>query len=114
MKDSPNTSKMSFGETEVDVRANMKLSAAIDKVIELAKVIHAYWETELPKRHPDYPIANPGEEPVPPPPEEKKLAKLLASLPADMVYQIGLIAELGQRQFSVSDVSDSCNLQRVL
>ena len=67
----------------------MKLSEAAERVIGLAKVIREYWETELPKRHPGYPVMNPGEQPLPPPPEEKKLAKLFASLPEDMVYQIG-------------------------
>ena len=84
----------------------MKLSEAIEKVIGLAKIIREYWETELPKRHPDYPVMNPGEQPLPPPPEEKKLAKLFASLPKDTVYQIGLLMDLGRGFFSVSELAD--------
>jgi len=84
----------------------MKLSEALKKVIGLAKVIRGYWETELPKRHPDYPVMNPGEQPLPPPPEEKKLAKLFASLPEDMVYQIGLIMYLGRGDFDVRELAD--------
>jgi hypothetical protein len=85
----------------------MKLSEAIQKVISLAKVLREYWETELPKRHPDYPVMNPGEQPLPPPPEEKRLAKLFASLPEDMVYQIGLLMYLGRGDFDVRELADS-------
>jgi Protein of unknown function (DUF3775) len=87
--------------------ASMKLSEALAKVIGLAKVIREYWETELPKRHPDYPFTNPGEQPVPPPPEVKKLAKLFASLPDEMVYQIGLLMDLGRGYFNVYELADS-------
>src|SRR5258708_872080 len=84
----------------------MKLSEAAERVIGLAKVIREYWETELPKRHPGYPVMNPGEQPLPPPPEEKKLAKLFASLPEDMVYQIGLLMYLGRGDFDVHELAD--------
>src|SRR2546425_3253607 len=87
--------------------AIMKLSEAVEKVIGLAKVIRDYWETELPKQHPDYPVMNPGEQPLPPPPEEKKLAKLFASLPDDMIYQIGLLMYLGRGDFDVRELADS-------
>ena len=84
----------------------MKLSEAVEKVIGLAKDIREYWEAELPKRHPDYPVMNPGEEELPPPPEEKKLAKLFAGLPEDMVYQIGLLMYLGRGDFDVHELAD--------
>jgi hypothetical protein len=84
----------------------MKLSEAVEKVIGLARLIRDYWEAELPKRHPDYPIMNPGEHPLPPPPEEKKLAKLFASLPEDVVYQIGLLMYLGRGDFDVRELAD--------
>lgn len=85
----------------------MKLSEAVEKVIHLAQVIREYRETELPKRHPDYPVMKPGELPLPPPPEEKKLTKLFASLPEEMVYQIGLLMYLGRGDFDVRDLADS-------
>jgi hypothetical protein len=84
----------------------MKLSEAVSKVIALARVIRTYWETELPRRHPDYPIVNPGEQPLAPPPEEKKLAKLFAGLPEDMVYQIGLLMYLGRGDFDIRELAD--------
>jgi hypothetical protein len=83
----------------------MKLSEAIEKVIGLAKVIREYWETELPKRHPDYPIMNPGEEPVPPPPEQRQLADLFASLPPEMIFQIALLMYLGRGDFDASELA---------
>jgi hypothetical protein len=84
----------------------MKLSEAVEKVIDLATVIREYWETELRKRHPDYPIANPGEAPVPPPLEEKVLEKFFASLPGDMVNQIWLIMSLGRGYFDVQEMPE--------
>lgn len=84
----------------------MKLSEAVKKVIRLAKVIREYWETELPKRHPDYPVMSPGEQPLPPPPEEEELAKLFANLPEDLVYQIGLLMYLGRGDLDVRELAD--------
>lgn len=85
----------------------MKLSEAVKKAINLGKVIREYWETELPKHHRNYPFMSPGEEPLPPPPEEKKLAKLFARLPEEMVYQIGLIMNLGRYYSKVSELADA-------
>src|SRR5438874_1118559 len=86
--------------------AKMKLSEATEKVIRLAKIIRQYWETELPKRHPDYPVMNPGEQQLAPPPEEKELADLFASLPDDMVFQIGLLMYLGRGDFEIGELAD--------
>jgi hypothetical protein len=84
----------------------MKLSKTLERVIALAGSIRHYWETELPKRHPDYPIMNPGEQPVAAPPEIRKLAKLLARLPDDMVYQVRLVMDLGRGYFDVRDLAE--------
>jgi hypothetical protein len=82
----------------------MKLSTAANKVIKLAEAIQRYWERELPKRHPNYPFVNPGEEDGPPPPEEKKLRDLLASLPEEIVYKLALIAHLGPGALDTTDL----------
>ena len=37
----------------------MKLHTAASKVIDLAKTVRDYWATELPKRHPNYPLVDP-------------------------------------------------------
>ena len=42
---------------------------------------------------------NPGEQPLPPPPEEEKLARLFASLPDETIYQIALLMHLGRGDF---------------
>jgi hypothetical protein len=82
----------------------MKSSAAARQVIGLADAIRTYWEAELPKRHPDYPLVHPGEDSGPPPPEEKKLQHLLAKLPADTVYKLLLIMFLGRGEFDTTDL----------
>ena len=74
----------------------MKLSDTIKKVIALAEVIHDYWERELPKRYRDYPFVHEGETDGPPPPEQKKLERLLARLPEEVVYQLVLIMYIGR------------------
>src|SRR5438874_12481516 len=84
----------------------MKLSEAVQRVIALGNAIHEYWETELPKRHPNYPVMNPGEKPLLPPPEEKKLAKLFSSLGDELIYQIGLLMYLGRGDFDVGELAD--------
>jgi hypothetical protein len=83
----------------------MKLSETASKVIALAEAIRNYWDTELPKRHPDYPFVHPGEDSGPPPPEEKKLKSLLARLPGDVLYELALIMHLGQGEFGTDDLA---------
>lgn len=83
----------------------MKLSETATKVIALAEAIRNYWDTELPKRHPDYPFVHPGEDSGPPPPEEKKLKALLARLPGDMVYKLALIMHLGRGEFGTDNLA---------
>jgi hypothetical protein len=63
----------------------MTLSDVIQEVIALSEAAQAYWDTELPKRHSEYPIVRPGEDSGPPPEEENKLRLLLTGLPTDEV-----------------------------
>ncbi len=84
----------------------MKLSETVKEVIALAEVIRNYWDTELPKRHPDYPFVHPGEDSGPPPPEEKKLKDLLTRLPEDVIYKLALIMALGREDFGTDDLAD--------
>jgi hypothetical protein len=88
----------------------MKLSTVVKKVLRLAEAIQSYWEVELPKRYPNYPFVNPGEEDGPPPPEEKKLRDLLATLPDDYVYKLALIAYLGRGDFEVAELDRGVKL----
>jgi hypothetical protein len=84
----------------------MKLSEAVKQAIDLATRIWQYWEVELPKRHPNYPLVNPGEDDGPPPPEEKQLRQFLAGLPEDMVYKLASLMYLGRSDFSVDGLTD--------
>src|SRR5947209_17797467 len=83
---------------------DMKLSETAKEVIALAEAIRNYWDAELPKRHPHYPFVHPGEDSGPPPPEEKRLRDLLASLPDDDVYKLALIMHLGRGDFGTEDL----------
>src|SRR5207249_2735387 len=83
----------------------MTVAAAASQVIPLARAIRDYWEAELPKRHPRYPIVDPGTDSGPPPPEEKQLRQLLAQLPEDTVYKLALMMYLGRGDFDTSDLA---------
>ena len=66
----------------------MNLSEATNRVIDLADKVREYYDRELPKWHPNYPVAYPDEKDPPPPPEEKELRDFLVSLPEDMIHQL--------------------------
>ena len=82
----------------------MKLSEATQEVLRLAGLITAYWDRELPKRHPNYPWVNEGEEDGPPPPEEAELATFLRGLPDEQVFTILLLVDIGSRGFGTEDI----------
>jgi len=84
----------------------VKLSEAAATVIALARAIRAYWEAELPMRHPDYPVMHTDEDSGPPPPGNAKLKQFLAGLPADMVYQLLLVMSLGRGDFGTADLAE--------
>lgn len=83
----------------------MKLSETAAEVIALANAIRDYWDIELPKRHPNYPLVSPGEDSGPPPAEQQKLKKLLASLPEQDVYKLALLMYLGRGDFGTDDLA---------
>ncbi|HEX4069673.1 MAG TPA: DUF3775 domain-containing protein [Planctomycetaceae bacterium] len=83
----------------------MKLSKTAEKVINLARQVQDYWNTELPKRHPNYPFISPEEESAPPPPEQAKLIKLLASLPKEDIQGLVFLMFLGRGDFGTDDLA---------
>lgn len=74
----------------------MNLSEAATRVIDLARKVREYYDAELPKRHPHYPLVGPDDESTPPPPEESVLREFLAALPDEILYQLLLILNLGR------------------
>lgn len=84
----------------------MKLSEAVDRVIDLTNKIDDYYTAELPKWHPKYPLVSDEEEEPPPPPEEKELSAFLASLPPDMIYQLMLLMDLGCTFLGTGELAD--------
>lgn len=84
----------------------MRFSQTIHKVIALSEAAHAYWNAELPKRHPNYPFIREGDEDGPPPPEEKKLRKLLARLPEDLLYKLALIRSIGRLEYGTDHLAE--------
>jgi len=83
----------------------VKLSEAAATVIDLSITVQAYWDVELPKRHPDYPFVHPGEDSGPPPPAEVQLRAFLAGLPLETVHKLLLIMNLGRGYFGTSDLA---------
>lgn len=78
----------------------MKLSEAVREIIRLGDASRAYWDRELPKRHPHYPIICAGEDSGPPPPEDAQIQALLESLPEDQLYTLILLMYVGSGDFS--------------
>lgn len=83
----------------------MNLSEVANRVINLARKVREYYDSELPKRHPNYPLVGPDEETAPPPPEEKELRDFLATLSDDMMYQLMLLIYLGRGDFGTDDLA---------
>jgi hypothetical protein len=84
----------------------VKVSEAAAKVIMLARAIRAYWEAELPKRHPDYPVIHMNEDSGPPPPEQAELREFLAGLSPELIYQLLLVMHLGRGDFGPVNLAE--------
>jgi hypothetical protein len=82
----------------------MKLSEAVREVIRLGDASRAYWDRELPKHHPHYPLIRADEDSAPPPPEDAQIQSLLKSLPEDQLYAIILLMYVGRGDFSADDL----------
>ncbi|HTU90782.1 MAG TPA: hypothetical protein VMF69_11955 [Gemmataceae bacterium] len=86
----------------------MNVSEAAKKVIDLSGKIRDYYEAELPKRYPNYPLVELEDletEDDFPPPEEKELNDFLATLPAETIYQLYLLRHLGRWEFGANDLA---------
>ena len=90
----------------------MKLSETVAEVISLAAAIRDYWNTELPKRHPNYPVVSLGEESGPSPPEEGELSRLFEGLSDEEVYELILLMYLGRGDFGTNDLRSTLGLSR--
>jgi|HubBroStandDraft_6_1064221.scaffolds.fasta_scaffold18189_4 hypothetical protein len=83
----------------------MKFSKTAARVITLAGQVQDYWNTELPKRHPSYPIISPEEDSGPPPPQQAKLKELLASLSIEEIQKLIFLMYLGRGDFGTNDLA---------
>lgn len=84
----------------------MKLSEAAQEVLPLAREIREYWDRELPKHYPDYPIVHPEKDVAPPsPPQAKKLTEILRKLPDEQVYQLLVLIYLGRGDFGTEELA---------
>src|SRR5437879_3494034 len=78
----------------------MKLSEVVREVIRLGDASRAYWDRELPKHHPRYPVIRAEDVSPPPPPEDAQIQALLKSLPEDQLYALVLLAYIGRGDLS--------------
>jgi hypothetical protein len=77
----------------------MKLSEVVREVIRLGDASRSYWDRELPKRHPHYPVIRAGEVSPPPPPEDAQILALLKGLPEDQLYALVILSYIGRGDF---------------
>lgn len=85
----------------------MKLSEAAENVIALAREVRGYYDAELPKWYPGYPVISPADQGPPPPKEERELRNFLRSLPSEMIYRLILVMHLGRGDFGADDLPGS-------
>ena len=74
----------------------MRLSEVVREVIRLGDASRAYWDRELPKHHPHYPVIRAGEDSAPPSPEDAQIQALLKSLPENQLYALLLLTYVGR------------------
>ena len=90
----------------------MKLSEVVRKVIGLAEASRAYWDRELRKHHPHYPIIGSSEDSGPPPPEDAEMAALLKNLPEDQLYYLVTLAFVGRGDFSADHLAHAYQVMK--
>jgi hypothetical protein len=79
----------------------MTRSEALKELIRLAERSRAYWDKELPKHHPKWPIIQTGEDSGPPPQEDAEILKILESLSDDDLYLLCLLMYVGRGDFDI-------------
>jgi hypothetical protein len=77
----------------------MKLSEAVRDIIRLGDASRAYWDRELRRHHPHYPMIHPGEDEPPPPPEDAQIQAVLNSLSEDQLYSLILLMYVGRGNY---------------
>ncbi len=82
----------------------MKLSDVVREAIRLGDASRAYFDRELPKHHPHYPVIRAGEDSAPPSPEDAQIQALLESLPEDQLYALVLLTYVGRGDFSAASL----------
>lgn len=82
----------------------MTFAEAVNKVIELSAARREYMERELPKYHPEYPVAYEGEGDPPPAAEEVELRALLESLPVEDLNRLGALMYYGREYDPEADL----------
>ncbi len=82
----------------------MRLSEVVREVIRLGDASRAYWDRELPKHHPHYPVIRAGEDSAPPSPEDAQIQALLKSLPENQLYALLLLTYVGRGDLSADNL----------
>ncbi len=79
---------------------------ALNRIIELANAIQSYWDRELPKAHPDYPLVKEGETSPPEPTQQKALQAFVNSLPEVQLHKALLAVRVGRGDISPDNIID--------
>ena len=82
----------------------MRFLDTVHRVIDLARQTNDYYDMELPKHHPDYPLIRRGEVGPPPPPSQAELAALMGTLPSESIYRLMVLMYLGRGDMSGNDL----------
>jgi hypothetical protein len=82
----------------------MKLSEVIHELRQLGQARTHYWETELPKIYPRYPLIYPGEPEEVPGPDEIRMRQFAQSLPIDVLNMLEVLVDLMWRKIEPADI----------
>jgi hypothetical protein len=82
----------------------VKFSEAAAEVIRLADARRDYWDRELPKHYPEYPLIRASDPRPPSSPDDVELRRLFTRLDSEIVYKLILTMYLGRDDFAASNL----------
>lgn len=88
----------------------MKPTEVLPKIIRLGEASQEYWDGELPKHHPNYPLIDDSSETSPRrPPMDDEIESILSKLPEDQLYAVASLMYLGRGDFGSDRFSETCH-----
>jgi hypothetical protein len=85
-------------------RNTVSFTEAVAEIIRLADARRNFWNTELPKHYPAYPVISFGDPHPPSPPEDVELRRMFSGLEPEIIYKLVLTMYLGRGDFGARNL----------